>query len=144
MLNSLQISHWFSLCLLVRSNAQQALIIIVEIIISLGALCSSEFGRGVRASGCASSALLCGPREKQFYIPGPQFSHTTPLYYLWSRSRALKGCPGEMWYSNHPSQEASRLDQTTAGTLHFPASPLGRGSTLLPMHTFVLLSKWCS
>ena len=133
----------------------QALVITVEIVITLGALCSLGFGVSTRMSGCHFSSALWPKRKSSFTsLWSSVFADNIP-YPPRGRTRPLKGDggAGEMW--SHPlfkplppgsfptwpdnSWRAPYLPSELKG-----GPPLSRESTRLSKCIFVFPSKWCS
>lgn len=102
------------------------------------------------------SVRLCfvAQERKRFYVCGPPFSHLTPVHHPQGTTRALKGCPGEMWShplfrSPPPESFLTRPDNSCHDFLpalrtQWKPLPRSRGSILLAMRIFVFPSKWCS
>ena len=102
-MSSLQITEpWYSPCSLMKLWSVQALVITVDIVITLGALCSLGFGVSTRMFGCHFSSVLWPKRKSSFTsLWSSVFADNIP-YPPRGRTRPLKGGggAGEMW--SHP------------------------------------------
>ena len=158
MLSSLQIIvHWYSRCLLMKWWSSTSIANNRRSNDHFGCTLQFRVWSGQQDVWMPVQFCFVAEERKQFYT-------SLVLSFLTRQPSILHGAEPGPWrvalerrglihYSNYFLQEASQLNQTTAGMLltcpqnsvEFSSPlPLNRGSTLLSMCIFVFPSKWCS